>query len=168
MNNPHLIYLALGTNLGNRENNLIEAIQTLPPQVTVLAVSRLFETAPAYVLNQPSFFNIVLKGQTALSPTRLLTYLKGIEQEIGREKTVRYGPRKIDLDILFYDNLVLNIPDLHIPHLRMLERGFVMRPLADIAAEMIHPILKQTVAKLLLDLPPDDGILAIHDWQPPT
>ena len=160
----HVTYLALGTNLGHREDNLREALQKLPPGVEISAVSRLYETAPAYVLGQPAFLNIALKGQTALSPTDLLVYLKQIETQIGREKTIRYGPRKIDLDIIFYDGLILNTPDLVIPHPRMAERGFVLRPLADIAADFVHPILKQTVVELAADLSAEDGILRVIDW----
>jgi 2-amino-4-hydroxy-6-hydroxymethyldihydropteridine diphosphokinase len=160
----HVTYLALGTNLGHREDNLREALQKLPPEVEISTVSRLYETSPAYVLDQPAFLNIVVKGQTALSPTDLLVYLKQIETQIGREKTIRYGPRKIDLDIIFYDGLILNTPDLVIPHPRMAERGFVLRPLADIAAGFVHPVLKQTVAELVADLPAEDGILRVSDW----
>ena len=165
MADQHLVYLAMGTNLGDRHNNLKEALQLLADKVEITAVSRLYETAPAYVLDQPTFFNIAIKGRTILSPTDLLTYLKDLETKIGREKTVRYGPRKIDLDILFYDDWVVNIPPyLHIPHPRMIERAFVLRPLADIAPDFVHPILKQTVSELLAELPPDDGILKITDW----
>jgi 2-amino-4-hydroxy-6-hydroxymethyldihydropteridine diphosphokinase len=160
----HLVYLALGTNLGHREDNLKQALKELPPEVEILTTSRLYETAPAYVLDQPAFLNIALKGQTALSPTDLLAYLKQTEAQIGREKTIRYGPRKIDLDIIFYDDLVFNMPDLVIPHPRMAERGFVLRPLADIAADFVHPVLKQSVAELVADLPPEDGILRKIDW----
>jgi 2-amino-4-hydroxy-6-hydroxymethyldihydropteridine diphosphokinase len=157
----HVVYLALGTNLGHRENNLKQALQELPPEVEVVAVSRLYETTPVYVLDQPSFLNMAVEGQTTLTPTDLLAYLKQIEGEIGREKTVRYGPRKIDLDIIFYDDLVWNTPDLQIPHPGMVERGFVLRPLADIAAEFVHPILKKTVAELAANLTTDDGILRV-------
>jgi 2-amino-4-hydroxy-6-hydroxymethyldihydropteridine diphosphokinase len=160
----HVTYLALGTNLGHREDNLREALKELPPEVEILTVSRLYETAPAYVLDQPAFLNMAIKGQTALSPTDLLVYLKQAEAQIGREKTIRYGPRKIDLDIIFYDDLVFDTPDLVIPHPRMAERGFVLRPLADIAADFVHPVLKQTVAELVADLPPGDGVLRVIDW----
>ena len=160
-----LVYIALGTNLADRHNNLKEALQLLADKVEISAISRLYETAPAYVLDQPAFLNMAVKGNTTLSPTDLLTYLKDLETKIGREKTVRYGPRKIDLDILFYDDWVVNFPPhLHIPHPRMIERAFVLRPLADIAPDFIHPILKQTISELLAELPPDDGILKITDW----
>jgi 2-amino-4-hydroxy-6-hydroxymethyldihydropteridine diphosphokinase len=161
----HLVYLALGSNLGNREANLKLALQKLPPVVEMVAVSRLYATAPAYVLDQPAFLNIAVKGRTNLSPLALLAYLKEIEADMGRQKTVRYGPRIIDVDIVFYNDTVFNRPDLQIPHLRMTERGFVLRPLADIAAEVVHPVLKKTVAELLAALPAADGILTVTDWK---
>lgn len=162
----NLVYLALGTNLGEREANLKKALQALPPQVEITAVSRLYKTAPAYVLDQPAFFNIAATGRTDFSALELLDYLKQLEGEIGREKSVRYGPRQIDLDIIFYGDLVLNAPHLHIPHPRMNERGFVLRPLADIAPDFVHPVLQQTVLELLADLPPEDGVLKVTEWQP--
>lgn len=162
----HVVYLALGTNLGNRTENLKRALHILPPPVDIYAVSRLYETAPAYVLNQPAFLNIAVKAHTDLSPLDLLAHLKQIESNLGRQKTARYGPRIIDLDIIFYNNLVLDTPDLQIPHPRLAERGFVLRPLADIAADLVHPILKKTIADLLAALPPDHGILTITEWQP--
>ena len=166
MADQHLVYLALGTNLGDRQHHLKDALQLLTDKVNVAEISRLYETAPAYVINQPAFLNMAVKGYTDLSPSALLAYLKDIETRMGREKTMRYGPRPIDLDILFYDDLILNIPPLlHIPHPRMVERAFVLRPLADIAPDFVHPILKQTVRALLVELPPDDGILKVMDWQ---
>ncbi|MBE7470268.1 MAG: 2-amino-4-hydroxy-6-hydroxymethyldihydropteridine diphosphokinase [Anaerolineae bacterium] len=166
MADQHLIYLALGTNLGDRRANLTEALRLLTHKVNVAEISRLYETAPAYVLDQPAFLNMVVKGYTDLAPAELLAYLKELETQIGREKAARYGPRKIDLDILFYDDAVINIPPhLHIPHPRMVERAFVLRPLADIAPDFLHPILKQTVRELLAELPPDEGILKVTDWE---
>jgi 2-amino-4-hydroxy-6-hydroxymethyldihydropteridine diphosphokinase len=160
----HSIYLALGTNLGDRRQNLRQALQLMPPQVQVIATSQLYETAPAYVLDQPNFLNMALKGQTELSPKELLRYLKQLEKQVGREKTVRFGPREIDLDIIFYNDLVLDDPDLRIPHPRLTERAFVLRPLADIGAEVVHPVLKQVVAELLNELPVEDGILKVVEW----
>ena len=164
MIDKHIVYLALGTNLGDRKNSLREALQSLPPQVEILAVSRLYETAPAYVLDQPAFLNIAVQGRTSLSPADLLTFLKQLEEEIGRRKTIRYGPREIDMDIIFYDDLIVDLPGLQIPHPRLHERGFVLRPLADIAPDFVHPALKRTVAELLADLPGNDGVLAISEW----
>jgi 2-amino-4-hydroxy-6-hydroxymethyldihydropteridine diphosphokinase len=164
MTQSHTVYLALGTNLGRRRANLQQVLALLPPQVTVAAVSRLYETAPAYVLDQPPFLNMALKGQTALAPPQLLAYLKQLEEKMGRTRTRRYGPRLLDLDIIFYDELILELPELQIPHPRLSERGFVLRPLADIAASLVHPGLQQTVAELVAQLPPDHGILNVLDW----
>lgn len=165
MADSHCIYLALGTNLGKRQNNLAAALKALPPQVEVTAVSRLYETAPAYVLDQPAFLNMALEGRTALSPPALLAHLKGIERGLGRVRLQRYGPRIIDLDILFYDDLILEQPELTIPHPRLHERGFVLRPLADIAPALVHPVLGRTVQELLAALPGDDGVLQVRAWE---
>ncbi len=159
--NKHTIYLALGTNLGDKTFNLKDALQSLPPQIEVISLSRLYETAPAYVLDQPAFLNMAVQAGTNLSPLNLLLYLQQIETQIGREKSIRYGPREIDLDIIFYDDLILELPDLQIPHKRMQERGFVLRPLLDIAPDLIHPVLKKSITQLVDELPPDDGVLTV-------
>ncbi len=166
MTNKHTVYLALGTNLGNRQDNLEKALQALPPQVKISAVSRLYETTPAYVVDQPAFLNIAARGHTELPPPELLDYLKLLEGRIGREKSFRYGPRKIDLDIVFYDDLTLNLPHLQIPHPRMVERGFVLHPLVDIAPDFVHPVLKQTLVQLAAALPLEEDILTVSEWYP--
>jgi len=132
--------------------------------VTVTALSRCYETVAAYVLDQPNFLNLALRGETALTPLDLLAYLKQIEQTLGRQKSVRYGPRQIDLDILFYDDLILESESLQIPHARLHERGFVLRPLLDIAPQLRHPVLHQTIQELATQLPIEDGILKILDF----
>lgn len=166
MAKEHLVYLALGSNIGDREANLKQALRLLPPEVAVDKISRLYETAPAYVLDQPSFLNIAVAGKTALSPENLLTYIKNIETEMGRTRELRFGPRRIDLDIIFYNNLTLDLPGLQIPHPRMVERAFVLRPLADIAPDLAHPALGRTIRELVAALPADDGIMTASDWQP--
>jgi 2-amino-4-hydroxy-6-hydroxymethyldihydropteridine diphosphokinase len=164
--NENLVYLGMGANVGDRRQNLETALKALAPMVTVQAVSKLYETAPAYVVNQPAFLNIVVKGSTALPPVELLTALKKLEEALGREKVVRYGPRQIDMDILFYNDVVLSLPQLQIPHPRIAERAFVLRPLAELAPELRHPVHGQSVRQMLEALPDDDGILTICDWQP--
>lgn len=166
MTRGHRVYLALGTNLGEREQNLRRTLHQLGPEVAVVAVSRLYETAPAYVVDQPTFLNIAIEGRTGLSPEALLDYLKGLEAELGREKSRRYGPRLIDLDILFFDDIILDLPHLTIPHPRMAERAFVLRPLADIAPDFVHPVLQQSIKALVEELPSDDGVLSARSWRP--
>jgi len=144
------IYIALGTNLGNRLANLRAAIQSMPPEVKVLAESHVYETPPWGYEDQPAFLNMVVKAKTELLPEALLKYLKQLEVELGREQNFRWGPRLIDLDILFYDDLVLASPPLVIPHPRLHERAFVLVPLADVAPDLIHPVLKQSVRDLLV------------------
>ncbi len=160
------VYIALGSNLGERQQNLAEALRRMAGVVRVTAVSRLYETEPAYVLDQPAFLNAVVAGYTGLSAPDLLAYLKQLETQLGRKTLVRYGPRNIDLDIIFYDDLVLDSPHLTIPHPRMAERGFVMHPLTDIAPDLVHPQLERTMAQLLADLPAADGVMQIKPWLP--
>lgn len=145
----HTIYLALGSNLGNRTDNLAAALAALPPLVQVLHASPVYETPPWGYTDQPPFLNQVIQAETELSPGRLLNFLKQIEADMGRRVTRRNGPRPIDLDILFYDDLVLESPGLSIPHPRLRGRGFVLLPLADLAPNLIHPILKKSVIELL-------------------
>ena len=145
----HIVYIALGTNLGERSENLRAAIRGLAPDVVVLAESRIYETPPWGYEDQPSFLNMVVKAETDLEPGTLLNYLKQLEVDLGRENSIRWGPRLIDLDILFYDDLVIESPPLVIPHPRLHERGFVLVPLADVAAEFIHPVLGKQVWELL-------------------
>lgn len=135
----HTVYLGLGTNLGDREQNLRQAIRGLRQWLRLTAVSALYETEPWGVTEQPLFWNLCLAGETAETPHALLAHCKQLEQEIGRTPTARWGPRLIDIDILFYDDWVLHDDQLTIPHPRLTRRAFVLRPLADIAPDLIHP-----------------------------
>jgi 2-amino-4-hydroxy-6-hydroxymethyldihydropteridine diphosphokinase len=139
----------LGTNLGDRLANLQAAQAALAPQVSILAASPVYETAPWGYRDQPAFLNRVVQAQTGLSPVDLLLHLKHIEVTLGRKPNFRNGPRLIDLDILFYADLVLDTPDLVIPHPRLAERAFVLIPLADLAPGLRHPVFGLTIRELL-------------------
>lgn len=132
------VYIAFGGNVGDREGNLRAALALLRQHAQIEAVSSLYETEPAYVLDQPRFLNGVLRGSTALAPLDLLRALKQIEVTVGRLPGPRNGPRPVDLDILLYGDLALDTPELTIPHPRIAERPFVLVPLAEIAPELVN------------------------------
>lgn len=141
----HTVYLALGSNLGDRLANLKQAIAALTPQMDVKAKSQVYETPPWGYENQPKFLNQVVQATTYLEPEPLLKHLKRLEVALGRKASVPNGPRSIDIDILFYDDLILNRPSLVIPHPRLHERPFVLLPLMDLAPDMVHPVRRQSV-----------------------
>lgn len=141
----HTAFLSIGTNIGDRLANIKAAIAALSPAVCLVDSSPVYETLPWGYTDQNSFLNQVLKVETDLDPQGLLAYLKSLEKKLGRKKTFRYGPRLIDLDILFYDDLVIEMPELTIPHPHMTERAFVIVPLLDLAPGLIHPKLGKTV-----------------------
>lgn len=143
------VFIALGSNLGGRQDNLDRALDALAATVTIDARSSVYETDPAYVLDQPSFLNMVIAGETGLCAESLLSELKRIEADIGRVPTRRNGPRVIDLDILYYGDQVMETDRLIVPHPRIAERLFVLEPLAEIAPELRHPVLKMTTRELL-------------------
>jgi 2-amino-4-hydroxy-6-hydroxymethyldihydropteridine diphosphokinase len=143
------IYIGLGSNLGNRLENLNKAVEALPPHIQKMAASPVYETAPWGYLEQPAFLNQVIEVETGLLPVDLLKYLKEIEQKLGRQATFRNGPRLIDLDILVYGDWIFDQDGLVIPHPRMQERAFVLKPLADLAAELYHPVFGMTIQDLL-------------------
>jgi 2-amino-4-hydroxy-6-hydroxymethyldihydropteridine diphosphokinase len=145
----HTVYLALGSNLGDRAANLRTAIEAFEPEIQSINCSAVYETPPWGYHDQSKFLNQVVEAETDLSPTELLDHIKELEQQLGRRETFKYGPRMIDLDIIFFDDEVVDSPPLIIPHPRMAERGFVLMPLADIAPHFKHPILGDSVSDLL-------------------
>jgi 2-amino-4-hydroxy-6-hydroxymethyldihydropteridine diphosphokinase len=151
----HISYLSIGSNLGDRAKNLGTAIAFLAPQVQILMQSSIYQTEPWGYFDQPSFLNQVIKTETALEPFDLFNYLQGIESQMGRQETFRFGPRLIDLDILFYDDLILDTPNLTIPHPRIQERAFVLIPLAEIAPGLNHPVLGKTIQQLKMSVEPN-------------
>ncbi len=142
------VFLSLGSNQGDRSANLAEAIRLLRTEVTVAAVSPVYETEPVGYLDQPWFLNLVCEIVTDKTPRQMLTLAGKVEQALGRVREIRYGPRTVDVDILLYDDLVLDEPDLQIPHPRMIERAFVLIPLAEIAGDFIHPGTKTSISTL--------------------
>lgn len=143
------VYIALGTNLGDRQENLQQALLALKARVRILECSPVYETEPWGYTDQPAFLNQVIHGETELPPLELLDFLKEIEQDMGRNTEFRYGPRIIDLDILFYADLHYQGPRLEIPHPRLGERAFVLVPLAELAPRLCHPQTGSTVQELL-------------------
>ncbi len=145
----HTVYLSLGSNLGDRAAHLKSAIASLPPQMRVVKKSNVYETPPWGYTDQDAFLNQAVMAATYLEPVPLIKHLKRLEVALGRKATFRYGPRLIDIDILFYDDLVFDSPALTIPHLHVHERGFVLMPLMDIAPDYVHPVTGKSIREMI-------------------
>lgn len=142
----------MGSNLGDRQSNLAEAVQQLRSGLRIDAIAPIYETDPVGFQEQPLYLNTVLRAETAMDPQTLLDFLKGIERRLGRQPSFRNAPRPIDLDILLYDDLVLHTERVTLPHPRMHERAFVLAPLAALAPDLVHPTSGRTVSALLEDV----------------
>jgi 2-amino-4-hydroxy-6-hydroxymethyldihydropteridine diphosphokinase len=148
----HKLILALGSNVGDKHEHLTRAIYLLTRHIKDIRYSKFYETTPMYFTQQASFLNGALAGSTTLTPLKLLEFVKELEVEIGRQKRFANGPREIDIDILYYDDLIYSEPTLIIPHPGIAHREFVLRPLMDIAPDFIHPILGRSTSQLFFDI----------------
>jgi len=146
-------YLSLGSNIGDREKRLREAIARLGAHGRVVSASSFYETEPVEFTDQAWFLNCAVAFESSLTPQQLMSRLLEIEQQMGRQRIQKKGPRIIDIDILLCGGLVVNTPELTIPHPAMAERRFVLEPLVEIAPETRHPVLKKTMRELLEALP---------------
>ena len=154
-----VIYLSLGSNLGDREANLRAAVAKLEP----LRVSPIYETSPVDSLDQPFFLNQAVEAETDLTPLQYLSKTQEIERELGRVRTTPKGPRTIDIDILIFDTRLIQTARLEVPHPRLHERRFVLVPLADLAPDLRHPVTRRTVREMLSVLPQGD---LVQRWKP--
>jgi 2-amino-4-hydroxy-6-hydroxymethyldihydropteridine diphosphokinase len=162
------VFVGLGANLGDAADNLRRAVSALRRTIHVTAVSSLYRTEPVGVRDQPYFLNAVLRGTTTLEPEALLQVMRAMEDDQGRVRTVPMGPRTLDLDLLLYGDRVVRAVGLEVPHPRMSLRRFVLEPLAEIAPDVIHPVLGQTAAELLARLPSAEEVvrMPVAGWPP--
>lgn len=152
------VYLGLGSNLGDRKANLETTLEEISQIITVSKRSQIYETEPYGYKKQRDFLNMVIEIETSLSPTELIIKLHEIEHKMGRLREITNGPRKIDIDIIFYNDEIIESQNLKIPHPDMHKRKFVLKPLTDINEEFIHPILKKTMRELLKNLKSSEKI----------
>lgn len=156
------VFLGLGSNLGDREQNISSALMLLAGKVRMVRVSSLYETEPVGYREQPLFLNAVALGETELPPEPLLNLIKSIERTLGRAPSFRNAPRPIDIDILFYDQQQWQTTELTIPHPRLGERAFVLVPLCEIAPELVHPVSGKSVAQMAAEVGSDGVRLWRH------
>jgi len=155
---PVTAYLGLGSNLGNRQDNLDRALELLSQRFRVEKVSSVYDSEPVGNTEQPHFLNLVCQVHTKLNPTELLTLVKGIESKLGRISSKPNTPRPIDIDILFYGDQVIETSELVIPHPRLAERAFVLIPLDEIAPDLVHPVSGKTIKELLQEVTEVQGV----------
>ena len=159
---PVTVYLSLGSNMGHRQENLNRALDLLAHRFSLKKVSQVYETDPIDNVSQPKFLNLVCQVSTRLAPVELLILAKGIELKLGRVSGKANTPRPIDIDILFYGDQIVETPELVIPHPRLVQRAFVLIPLAEIAPDLVHPVTRKTVKELLAGLKEKQGVF---EWK---
>ncbi len=157
------VYLGLGSNLGDRQANLARALQLLGERLHIERVSSIYETEPVGYAEQLPFLNAICRAQTELGPMQLLSLVKGIEASLGRVPSFPNAPRPIDIDIIFYGDLIMEIPDLTIPHPRLEERAFVLIPLLEIAPDLRHPVSGENVKDLAARVGGREGVKKIGE-----
>jgi len=153
-----LVYLSLGSNVGDRDANLRSAIERLRALGEIVAVSSFYETEPVEFTAQPRFLNCVVKLSTEKMPKQLLACILEVEQQMGRRRTEKKGPRIIDIDILLFGSSIIETKGLTVPHPSMQQRRFVLEPLAEIASDVRHPVFKRTIRELRDALPPGQAV----------
>lgn len=158
------VYIGLGSNLGDSAGNLRAAVDMMREFAVDIRQSPMYRTAPQGFSNQPPFYNAVCRVATVLTPYELMERLLQIESEIGRRRTFRNAPRLLDLDILLFGSRVLNTPPVILPHPGMAERLFVLKPLADIAPQLKHPVSGLTIAEMLRNLPAQSDVIERVEW----
>lgn len=141
----HEVFLGLGANVGDKKKNLEKAIELLSEKIINIQSSKFYETEPWGYKEQDNFLNAAIRGKTSLLPIELLKFVKDVETRVGRIERFKWGPREIDIDILFYDDLIYKDSDLQIPHPRLHKRDFVLKPLIDLDPNFVHPIFKRTI-----------------------
>ena len=152
----HKVYLALGSNIGDRNSFIEKAIELLSEKVVVNKCGSIYETKAVGYTDQDNFLNTVVSGKTGLKPKELLSFIKDVEKRLGRVESFPWGPREIDVDILFYDDLVYHDEILLIPHPLIAKRDFVLVPFSEIDEDFMHPVFKKTIKELLKDFPEKD------------
>jgi 2-amino-4-hydroxy-6-hydroxymethyldihydropteridine diphosphokinase len=153
------VFLSLGSNLGDRRANLKKALRLLGDNIEVAEVSSVYDTEPVGVGEQPRFLNMICCINTDIGPLQLLSLVKGIESDMGRNLNLVDAPRMIDIDIIFYGDAIMDSPELTVPHTRMRERAFVLIPFAEIAPEVVHPVTGERVDEMVARVEGKEGVV---------